>query len=337
MHENAMRSVDMTMFYLPLILLFLSVSSALGQETRSAGKGIDARVIAAYKKVTANDRAMYGGWSKGENGWSFDEGEEAAKKGLPGLFFSNGEPKAMPPDAGVPFGLAYVPTTDALIWPVGPFSDAGLKHLSGLKNLALLQIWGSRVTDEGLKELTVHKNLSVLSLGTTDVTDKGMKELARLKSLTELHLGSTNVTDAGVKELAALKKLSVLDLFHTQVTGAGLKGFKDLELIDLRYTKLTDAGLRELTGLKKLSTLLLTGTGVDDESLKIIGQIKSLTTLDLTSRPVTDTGLKNLTGLGNLKTLYLNGTKVTDAGVAAMNTALPKCKIEKEKRDRDSN
>ena len=42
---------------------------------------------------------------------------------------------------------------------------------------------------------------------------------------------------------------------------------------------------------------------------------------------VTDAGLKELTALKELQTLDLTGTQVTDSGVAALQKALPDCKI----------
>src|ERR1051326_3194892 len=99
--ESAMKFVDKTMLYLTVVPLLLSASAAPSQETKAVGKGIDPGVIAAYKKDTVNFSARYGGWIKEELRLSFKEGEDAAKKGLPGLFFWNGEPKAMPPDPGV--------------------------------------------------------------------------------------------------------------------------------------------------------------------------------------------------------------------------------------------
>jgi hypothetical protein len=44
---------------------------------------------------------------------------------------------------------------------------------------------------------------------------------------------------------------------------------------------------------------------------------------------VTDASVVKLAALKNLSVLYLGRTKVTEAGVAALNTALPKCKIER--------
>jgi hypothetical protein len=105
-----------------------------------------------------------------------------------------------------------------------------------------------RMTDARLKELRGMKDLAALDLAETEVTDQGLKELAGL-GLTWLNLASTGVTDAGLKELKGLKTLTQLGLAHTRVTDAGLKelnGFQNLTGLDLSGTRVTDEGLREL-------------------------------------------------------------------------------------------
>jgi hypothetical protein len=42
---------------------------------------------------------------------------------------------------------------------------------------------------------------------------------------------------------------------------------------------------------------------------------------------VSDAGLKDLAGLSNLEQLNVTGTQVTADGIAALQKALPKCKI----------
>jgi serine/threonine protein kinase/Leucine-rich repeat (LRR) protein len=155
----------------------------------------------------------------------------------------------------------------------------------------------------------------VLSLGGTviinDGQDREIKTVENLPAgawtLRALNLeGKPGVTDAGLKELAGLKQLQWLNLVGTLVTDAGLKelaGLKQLQWLSLVRSRVTDAGLKELAGLKQLRGLNL----VDTE--------------------VTDAGLKQLAALIDLTEVRLSSTKVTAAGVAALQKALPKCKI----------
>ena len=86
------------------------------------------------------------------------------------------------------------------------FSDVGLKHLQGmkqLKNLGLVS-YEALITDEGLSAFAKHTELESLSLENTLITDVGLKHLHGLKNLTELELSRSAVTPAG---LASLRKV----------------------------------------------------------------------------------------------------------------------------------
>jgi hypothetical protein len=91
----------------------------------------------------------------------------------------------------------------------------------------------------------------------------------------------------------------------------------------------TDAGLKGLAGLGSLQWLCLGSTPIGDVGLKELAGLKNLKWLDLRFTKVTDTGLKELAGLKKLQSLDLQGTLVTDAGVAALQKALPACKIQR--------
>jgi hypothetical protein len=232
-----------------------------------------------------------------------------------------------------------------------------------------LDLKGSTITDEGLKELAAFRSLTVLNLHGTKVTDAGLKELAGLKKLTMLELPAT--TDEALRKLRELgllqtlpgawrlapsiqllsvggtplragsaEEILLLDLHGTQVTDAGLKelaGCKNLATLNLTESrKITGTGLKELSGLNKLTELHLFGArGLTPAGLNGLAGIQSLTTLHLDFTDVNDAGLRELACLKNLTVLTLvNVAKVTDAGVADLQRALPKCKIQR-RDDRD--
>ncbi len=62
-------------------------------------------------------------------------------------------------------------------------TDAGLRHLSGLANLELLNVQYRNVGDEGLKHLRGLTKLKDLDLDSTKVTDAGLEHLRGLTSL----------------------------------------------------------------------------------------------------------------------------------------------------------
>ena len=103
------------------------------------------------------------------------------------------------------------------------FTDAGLRHVSGLRHLRDLRLSETKVTDKGLDALRGLRELKHLSLEQTAVTDAGLANLASLKQLEELWLMDTAVTNACIEHLAKLTNLQKLDLDFTYLTPEGVK------------------------------------------------------------------------------------------------------------------
>jgi hypothetical protein len=187
-------------------------------------------------------------------------------------------------------------------------TDAGLRELKDLENLASLDLSGSKVTDAGLRALVHSKHLQALTLSKTAVTLAGVSQLTELKQLQTLDLGNTSVGDTGINALASLRQLKWLSLGYTRVSDAGLKGLaqlEQLEWLDLGHTRVSDAGLKELIALKQLQTL------------------------DLYDNRITDAGLMELTALKQLQVLNVAGTMVSADGVKAFQQVLPQCQVQR--------
>ncbi len=187
-----------------------------------------------------------------------------------------------------------------------------------------------KVTDADLVLFRDCKNLTRLFLYSTPVTDAGLANFKNCKNLIHLELANTHVTDAGLAHFKDCKNRSSLSLNNTRVTDAGLAYFKDcknLTNLALHGTQVRDVGVANFKDCKKLTGLSLFGTRVTDAGLAYLQDCKNLTHLWLAGTAVTDAGLKHLEGLTNLTELDLRGTQVTAEGVAALQKALPKCKI----------
>jgi endonuclease YncB( thermonuclease family) len=174
-------------------------------------------------------------------------------------------------------------------------TDAGLKHLAGLKGLVELNVNWTGVTAEGVVRLVSGRlgmdrleisgvpfrdedlaamrgipDLRALSLRATRITDAGLAQLRRFEKLRSLSLMSTNVTDAGLAHLETLTDLEDLDLDRTAVTDAGLahlRGLVRLRRLQVAHTRVTDAGLRHLEDLPDLRGLKVRGTAVTKEAV----------------------------------------------------------------------
>jgi serine/threonine protein kinase len=209
-------------------------------------------------------------------------------------------------------------------------SDAGLAHVRGLTNLRGLILHDTQVSNTGLAHLTGLTRLEALHLTGTRVSDAGLAHFKGLTKLSFLELSSTQVSDAGLRSLTALTKLADLRLNSTQVSDMGLEHLKslaNLRGLNLDGTRVTGTGLGHLKGLTELTELRLGCPTLTDLGIKPVAELTRLEKLSLAGSSVSDEGLKHLHGLDRLKELDLTGTKVTVEGVAALQKALPKCKI----------
>ena len=161
--------------------------------------------------------------------------------------------------------------------------------------------------------------LSAAPLHADDIEDRAVEAVKKLGgSVTRddadpahpvigVNLVARPATDSDLFDVALLEGLRSLSLsVCLGVTDKGMKymaGLSGLEKLDLAYTGVTDAGLKRVTGLTELHRLNLSGDKVTDE------------------------GLKELVALTKLRELFLSRTQVTDEGVAALQKAMPDCKI----------
>jgi len=118
-------------------------------------------------------------------------------------------------------------------------TDAGIGHISKMKQLTELRLHAIDVTDEAIDDIVKLPQLSILFLNATDVTDAGLAKLGKISSLTELHLFGTNITDAGLAHISQLKNLKHLDLgFCKSLTTPAVKRLrKQLPQCEIEYSK----------------------------------------------------------------------------------------------------
>ena len=204
------------------------------------------------------------------------------------------------------------------------FTDASLERIAGMTALEILFLMENPVTDAGLDHLQKMTKLKQLGLGLTKITDAGLAKLVVFKELETLDLQGLKITEAGLAHLAALTHMQALDL-HDCVGVRDLKALRGWRLVSLNATHLNSVtDFTPLAGMP-LTNLDLTGTQI--ENLSVLRGMP-LTSLNCSDTPVSD--LSPLEGCKELKTLRAQRTKVTADGVAALQKALPNCKIEWE-------
>jgi Leucine Rich repeat len=138
-------------------------------------------------------------------------------------------------------------------------------------------------------------------------------------------LNSVSITDADIKLVAdlpaAAEQLTELKLNGARGVGAGLaliSKFVNLRLLDMTSVTKYTPGLEAATQLQKLESLAIGGMATDDESMKLVGQIKSLKSLDIHSTVVSDAGLPHLKDLRLEQFLIHDTSNITGSGFEFM-------------------
>jgi Leucine-rich repeat (LRR) protein len=127
-------------------------------------------------------------------------------------------------------------------------TDAGLKHLDGLKNLRRLDIAFTGVKGSGLSALS-RLPLTKLHLSGSQVDDDGMQSVAGIASLETLDIGDTRISDKGVEKVRGLKNLKKLDLQLNRITDKSIPALESLiqlEELNIEFTDLSAAGYEKL-------------------------------------------------------------------------------------------
>lgn len=132
--------------------------------------------------------------------------------------------------------LSQLPALQSLALQGNNLSDAGLKHLAGMRQLRSLWVGMSRqkFTDAGAQHLAGLTLLEELDLQRSQLSDRGIAALKGLKQLRSLHLsGDTaatheSITDASIPIVLGMTRLRKLSLSKTRITGEGLRQLAEL-------------------------------------------------------------------------------------------------------------
>jgi hypothetical protein len=208
--------------------------------------------------------------------------------------------------------------------------DDDLRNVGRLTALEVLDLEYTKITDAGVRHLAGLKHLRNLSIGGTKITDESLRTIGKLSTLEDLLMESTAVGDDGVAYLSDLRNLRSLDLGKTKVGDDGLAQLGSLQQIRRLYlaeTRVTDRGLQHLRHHEQLRFLGLNNTTVSDAGMPDLAQLAQLETLWLHETDVTDAGLASLHGMNSLQQLELMRTAVTDAGVADLQSHLPNLRV----------
>lgn len=192
-------------------------------------------------------------------------------------------------------------------------TDAGDMVFSKLAKGGLLAFRYSRTYDSlNLAALPPIQSPFGLFLDDSPIDDNFLRGLEKVGQVQSLCIRYGPVTDVGMKTISKLKTL-----IHLEISNVAD------DVSPASFNK----GIAHLARLTDLKTLNLSWTGVADEAMNPLGDMKRLRTLNLRATRLTDIGLIPLARLSGLAVLDLRETHVTRGGLSRLKRALPKLRV----------
>lgn len=209
-------------------------------------------------------------------------------------------------------------------------TDAGLRHLAGLKRLKSLSLSGERLSGTGFGHLRHLPALTDLTLYLSQrLTDQGIAELADFKQLTRLHLHwASGLTDDQLARLARLPALRELNIWGSgKMTDIGLRHVStmvNLEALTFSHSPtITARGIAQLARLRNLRDLSLGFLALGDDAMRPLSQFDSLEYVEMHGLEISDQGIQSLKHLPHLRRLYVEGChNITIEGVKKLKVSL---------------
>ena len=217
-------------------------------------------------------------------------------------------------------------------------NDAEMIELARLPDLERLDLSHTRISDEGMLNLKPAPKIKDLKLFYSEwITDQGMTAIKGWKHLTRLDVRGTRVSDGALEIVSHMTGLEALDIAQTEVTDLGLDhliALVNLKELSLGRGRLSNLGLVTLRMLPALTYLDLSGarptppdnpggrgagSGIPEETLRAIAELKDLRVLYLGFSAITADGLRTLGSLDKVEKLGVQGcSRVDDIALAEL-------------------
>ncbi len=212
--------------------------------------------------------------------------------------------------------------------------DTSLAKLAGLSQLTALHLdHAIRIDDANAAILANFKNINHLHMVVNGLTAAGLAELAKLPKLQTLFLDmkGQHITDKELPRFLALTQLKEFYIYTSDIddpTYRRLLAMPSLVTLSIYGGQLTDRVIADLDKQPRMTGIGYNYCAITSDGIRSLAKLRHLIFLQLMGSPCSDADLDHLAALTNLTYLFVRQTKVTAAGVAALQKALPNCKIE---------
>ncbi len=235
-----------------------AIGGGKGKKAIVAGKPDESDVVARIILSRDHDDAMP----------PEDEGEAVTKEEVEIIRRWIAEGATYPAGAEAPKKKAIgSPLTDADKKKLEEIRKAGARAMKLAQDVNWVAVSfrpaASKTGDDQVKLVSGVANIAELNLAGTTITDAGLASLSGLTNLTRLHLERTALTGSGLASLKGLSQLEYLNLYGTKVDDAALahlEGLTSLKRLYLWQTNVTDAGV---DSLKKAIPGIYVNRGID--------------------------------------------------------------------------
>jgi Leucine-rich repeat (LRR) protein len=184
-----------------------------------------------------------------------------------------------------------------------------------------LDVRGTRVSDGTLEIVSRLTGLEALDIAHTEVTDFGLDYLVPLVNLKELSVGRGRLSNSGLVALRMLPTLTYLDL-------SGAKATPPDSAVSRAGSGMPEETLKAIAELKDLRTLYLGFSAINADGLRTLGSLDKVEKLGVQGcSRFDDAALAELAKWKSLKYLDVQETPVTENGLAELRKAKPAVKI----------
>jgi hypothetical protein len=243
-------------------------------------------------------------------------------------------------------------------------SDAGMAHISQMKQLVELYVDQSKFSTAGIAEIAKMTQLEKLSVGQiSQFTDEHLEMLAPLVNLKYLDLTGSYVSDNGLKYLVpfteledlrmakmqavrgpglsdlvqkrhGLRKLKHLTMYDNPYLGidayVGISNIKTLEGLDVGAANCTNAAFEAMPHLRNLQYLSVHQNDAlsDDAMINYFPKLRRLKSVYFeNNRFISDASLPAFARVKTLEAITLINTLVTPTGAQRLKSKLKNCKV----------
>jgi Leucine-rich repeat (LRR) protein len=173
-------------------------------------------------------------------------------------------------------------------------------------------------SEGGRTERNEAGQIVAVDLTATWITDADLEKIGRIPTLRKLNLAHTRITDAGIAHLKPLENVTELNLYYaeyiTDMALAHLRGWKRLEVLNLRGVRLTSQAFEHLAQLTALRSLDISFTEIEDDGVEQLSSLIKLESLAIGGNRLSGSGLSSLKLLPALQRLDVGGMQRVDSG-----------------------